>query len=202
MLPEHSHRTKSIDLKADFAVLMEDKSKEAAVAKQNVSRRDLLLKVVPGLRSTPEPAKSDKPPMELKLGLEAFEKEDWAEAVAHLRPYIKGNQEDVENRQLLGYALYRLDQRPQARVEFERVLKLRPGDKFAALYLGLVLLKMDKQEKAVKAWKEYMEPEDAIQKELQTQLAKLDGGDAEAIPGIIDSVEAAVEKRKDDLLKG
>ena len=97
------------------------------------------------------PAWPAEEPTLLKLGREAFEQGDFASAVVQVRDYVKANPKVEAPRLVLGLCLFLTGQMVQAQVEFERVLKTLPGDRFATVMLGLTLLKREKFDKVLEA---------------------------------------------------
>ena len=169
-----------------------------------MSRRALLFGAVAGLKKDRAPKKKDPsqgPSRDLQLGLDALEKGDYGTAVNHLRPYVKANSEDTESRALLGYGMYSLGQLVQARVEFERALRDGGPARFCALYLGVILVRTGKRDKAVKAWKQFLNPDqEPMTGAVLDLLVQLLDKDSEITPEMADPIETIVAQKREELL--
>ncbi len=117
----------------------------------------------------------------------AVDASDPAAAVPLYREYLGSSSEDMTARTELGICLYALKQYNQARVEFERVLRIKKSDDHVTLYLGLSLLRKNKVDKALKAWATYR-GDDPLKPLLQEQITLL-GRE----PDSADQAAAAVE---------
>ena len=114
----------------------------------------------------------------LQAANKAYDAEDWGEAVKEYREFLRGEPENQRARRRLGVALYRIRQFVQVKVELERVLRAAADDMQSRLFLGLALLRMNKKDKALAAWKEYFEPERIeVQREVNTQVAFMETED-------------------------
>jgi len=174
--------------------------------KKAISRRDLLFGALKKLRRDddfedappPRKAQSDGPDHFL-LGNVAFSARNYSAAMDHYRQAVKAIPNHDEARRRLGYCLYRMEQYIQARVEFERLLH-GGKDNFASLYLGLTLARMNMPDKAIKAWKDYFNPDEVrIAREINLQCALLASPDPPEASEAADEVEQAVEDRKREL---
>lgn len=133
----------------------------------------------------------------LKQAEQAFEAENYEEAVTAYKTFLKGEPSNMQARQRLGLCLYHQGRLVQAKIEFERVLKHRVGDNEALLYLGLTLASLGKLDKAVKHWKKHFDPERIpVQRELNVQTALLEGEDPPSAEEVVADVEKAIAQDK------
>jgi|GEM_PF-3579547 len=84
----------------------------------------------------------------------AFDAHDIETAIQLLHDYIKTDLDHAPARLLLGYCLFWRGDLIQARVEFDRVLRLEPENRLAALYAGLAHAKQGKLERALLIWQD------------------------------------------------
>ncbi len=138
----------------------------------------------------------------LKEANHAFELGDFHGALERYDQYLKAEPKNNEVRMRKGRCLYNMGRYIQAKVEFERVLRLRKEDNESTLHLGLTLARLDKADKASVIWKMYFDPErPVIQRELNLQLLYLETEGMEPPPAreMADAVEAAMaEQRRQD----
>jgi tetratricopeptide (TPR) repeat protein len=116
------------------------------------------------------------------------------DAVSHYRLFVKDNPDHAKARRELGRCLYQLGQYIQAKVEFERVLRIVEDDSEACLYLGLCNARLGKKDKAMVAWRTYFNPQNIpLQRELNLQIGLLetDGTDPESAAQAVEEVMAA-----------
>jgi len=175
-----------------------------------MSRRELLFGAVKKLRREDEwqevreqeQAKSKKAASILEQGNTLLENGDYEGAAEKYRALIKEDSSFLEAHRRLGYCLYRLGKHIQAKVEFERVLYHKKRDNFCNLYLGLVLARLNKPEKAAVVWKNYFNPDELdISREINIQLALLETEEAPEPQAMADAVEDVVEQRKMQLME-
>ncbi len=116
---------------------------------------------------------------------------DLEEAIQTFRSYIRQELNDDEARMALGSCLYEKEQLVQAKVEFERVLRIRKNDSLASLYLALTLLRMEKFEKAMKSLAAFEEGEaDPLQGALVQVRTTLEAEGSGAMPAAISVLES------------
>ncbi|MBN2140629.1 MAG: tetratricopeptide repeat protein [Desulfovibrionaceae bacterium] len=167
--------------------------------KVDVSRRKLLFGAIGRLKgdwdaTRPLAGTSASLPI-LDAANRAFEQGDLEEAAAKYREFVTDEPNNAPARQRLGETLYRLGRPLQARLEFERALKISGKDNRASLFLGLSLLRLGKTEKAAKAWQEYFDPGAVeIQREVNIQLAFLEDGREADPEAMARAVEQALER--------
>lgn len=178
--------------------------------KDAMSRRELLFGAVKKLRREDEwqeirdeeQAKSKEAANALAQANMLLEQGDYEKAAEKYRALLKQDPGFLEAHRRLGYCLYRLDKFIQAKVEFERVLYHRKRDNFSNLYLGLVLARLGKPEKAAVVWKNYFNPDEIdISREINIQLAMLETEEPPGAEAMADAVEDVVEKRKLELME-
>ncbi|MFW5838028.1 MAG: tetratricopeptide repeat protein [Desulfovibrionaceae bacterium] len=174
-----------------------------AADKNKMSRRDLFVggfrrlrknaQSVGDLRSDDSPLrKAQQPKVSMfEMGEKALQRGELDKAVRRLRECVKTDTGDADARLKLGEALYRLGKHVQARVELERVLRLRPKENLARLYLGLSLCRLGKADRVRSAWEDYFEPDNIeLQREINLQLAILETDEEPDL----DQAAAAVER--------
>ena len=95
-------------------------------------------------------------------------------ALGTLREQVTAHPDDVAARKRLGLALFRLEYLVQARVEFERVLRLgKKEDPDVLLHLGLILARTGKADKTAAIWKRYVATgAEPARPEIETLLAR------------------------------
>ncbi len=115
-------------------------------------------------------------------------------AIDAFRTYIRQELNDDEARMALGSCLYEKGQLVQAKVEFERVLRIRKNDSLASLYLTLALLRLQKFDKVMKVLgllaAEGVETADPLQGVLVEAHTTLETKGAEAMPVVITVLES------------
>jgi tetratricopeptide (TPR) repeat protein len=158
-----------------------------------LSRRELLFGFANGLRKNVEAvasaagvtaAQSDPTTEKTKLFLDtlakaqgAYDEDDLPTAVRHLRDAIRIDLDYAPARLLLGFCLFRQGAYVQARVEFDRALRLKPEDNIAALYAGLTHARLGRLESAREHWAEAPWTDPALRDFLLEQLGKLEQTD-------------------------
>ncbi|MDD3311876.1 tetratricopeptide repeat protein [Pseudodesulfovibrio sp.] len=119
--------------------------------------------------------------------------EEWDAARGKYMECMEADKNDADLRYRLGVCLYRLGKHLQAKLEFERALRIRRDYRDALLYLGLTLVRLDRAEKAVALWKQYFNPLAVpVQRELNLQIGMLEEGMADPPDAIAEAVEKAI----------
>lgn len=117
----------------------------------------------------------------------------WEEARDGYKEYIQSDKNDADVRYRLGVSLYRLGMYRQAKLEFERCLRLDREYRDAFLYLGLTMVRLERPEKAVPLWKRYFNTNAIpVQRELNLQLGLMESGVADPPETVAESVEQAI----------
>lgn len=125
---------------------------------------------------------------------------DWEAAQGKYRECLDKDKNDADVRYRLGVCLYKTGQFRQAKLEFERALRVRRDYQDALLYLGLTLTRLGKPEKAVALWKQYFNPSAIpVQRELNLQIGMLEEGAADPADVIADEVEKAIAQSGDQV---
>lgn len=116
------------------------------------------------------------------------------EAIQTFRSHIRQELNDDEARMALGSCLYETGQLIQAKVEFERVLRIRKNDSLASLYLALTLLRMEKLDKAVKALAAFDgKGADPLVEALANARASLEEQGGAAMPEVVSALESRLQ---------
>lgn len=111
---------------------------------------------------------------------------------------LKADQNDADVRYRLGVCLYRIAKYRQAKLEFERVLRIDRGYQDAFLYLGLTMVRLGKPEKAPALWKQYFNTRAiVVQRELNLQLGLMETGVMDPPDTIAEAVEAVIDEAGD-----
>ena len=125
---------------------------------------------------------------------------DWAAARLKYRECVKDDKNDADVRYRLGVCLYREGKFRQAKLEFERAVRLRRDYQDGLLYLGLTMVRLGKPEKAVALWKQYFNPSAvAVQRELNLHIGMMEEGMADSAYDIAEAVEAAIAQAGDQV---
>ncbi len=115
------------------------------------------------------------------------------EAIETFRTYIRQELNDDEARMALGSCLYEKGQLVQAKVEFERVLRIRKNDSLASLYLTLALMRMEKYDKVMSLLSALESDEaDPLLEGLMEARTTLESQGADAMPGVIAVLESSL----------
>ncbi len=165
----------------------------------DLKKRRMLFGVVDKLRgaeSDPMAAVAQAAPV-LAEANAAFAAGDWAGATEKYKEFLAQESANAEARQRLGECLYRQGKYIQAKVEFERLMQKNHKDNSALLFLGLVLARLERLDKAAVVWKLHFDPHNiAVQRELNLQIGLIEIAteDAPANPvEVADCVEKALE---------
>jgi len=168
----------------------------------DVKRRRLLFGFMDKLRGAPEAtpmATASQLAPVLAEANAAFAAGSWEAAIPHYREFLEAERENPEARQRLGECLYRLGRYIPAKVEFERILQKNRQNNLAILYLGLVMARLERVQKAAVIWKLFFDPHNVpLQRELNLQIALVEsalgsdgeGADASNLPDPVQVAEA------------
>lgn len=117
----------------------------------------------------------------------------WEEAREKYKECIDHDKNDVDTRYRCGVCLYKVGKYRQAKLEFERAIRIDREYKDALLYLGLTMVRLEKPEKATALWKQYFNPQAIeVQRELNLQIGMMEQGVMDP-PGVIaGAVESAI----------
>ncbi|WP_320171063.1 tetratricopeptide repeat protein [Maridesulfovibrio sp.] len=80
----------------------------------------------------------------------AYENGRFEEAAEQYREFIKTEPQNADARKRLGHCLYKCGKYVQAKVEFERAIRILGKDNFSYLYLGLLLCRAGAGKKALR----------------------------------------------------
>ena len=106
---------------------------------------------------------------------------------------LVSDKNDADVRYRLGVCLYKTGKYRQAKLEFERTLRVDRKYKDALLYLGLTIVRLGKPEKAVALWKQYFNPlAVTVQRELNLQIGLLESDVNDPPDVIAEAVELAI----------
>jgi len=141
----------------------------------DVKRRRLLFGFVDTLRgkteAVPMAAASQTAPI-LAEANDAFAAGSFEAAILKYREFLEFERENAEARQRLGESLYALGRYIPAKVEFERIMQKNRSNNRAIVYLGLVMARLERVQKAAVVWKLHFDPHNvALQRELNLQIA-------------------------------
>lgn len=119
--------------------------------------------------------------------------ENWEEARAKYKECIDCDKNDADVRYRCGVCLYKVGKYRQAKLEFERTLRIDREYKDAFVYLGLTMVRLEKPEKAVALWKQYFNPQAiSVQRELNLQVGMIEEGVIDPPEMIAQAVESAI----------
>lgn len=155
-----------------------------------LSRRDLLFGFANGLRKNVEAvataagvttAQNDPKAEKHKLFIQtladaqrAYNQDDLPLAIRLLRDCIRIDLDYAPARLLLGYCLFRRGAYVQARVEFDRALRVQPQNLCAALFAGLTHARLGRLETARQYWTDAPWTDQELRALLIEQLDKLE----------------------------
>lgn len=124
--------------------------------------------------------------------------EKWEEARDKYKECIDCDKNDADVRYRCGVCLYKVGKYRQAKLEFERTLRINREFKDAFLYLGLTIVRLGKPEKAVALWKQYFNPQAiAVQRELNLQIGMIEEGMTDSPDEVAEAVEKAIVEAGD-----
>ncbi|BCS87822.1 tetratricopeptide repeat protein [Pseudodesulfovibrio sediminis] len=122
----------------------------------------------------------------------------WEEARLKYKECLQSDQNDADVRYRLGVCSYKVGKYIQAKLEFERALRIDRTYKDAFLYLGLTMVRLEKPEKALALWKQYFNPlAIPVQRELNLQIGLIEEGVGDSPQTIAEAVEAAITESGD-----
>ncbi|WP_285907625.1 tetratricopeptide repeat protein [Pseudodesulfovibrio pelocollis] len=160
------------------------------------SRRDFLMGAVRRFRREENagPAASTAACIDvMKQANALYVDEQWEEARQKYRQCLEDDKSDADVRYRLGVCLYRTGMYRQAKLEFERALRLRREYMDAFLYLGLTMVRLERPDKALGLWKRYFNPGAlAVQRELNLQVGLMEEGVTDPPQTIAEAVEKAI----------
>jgi TolA-binding protein len=168
--------------------------KEEKKEEIDVSRRRLLFGFMDRMRgnteAAPVAAASQTAPV-LAQANEAYKAGNFAAATGFYKTFLQAESANAEARQRLGECLYRQGQYIQAKVEFERLLQKDRKNNRAILFLGLVLARLDRVQKAAVVWKLFFDPHSVVlQRELNLQIALVESAAEGQLPAFAEVAEA------------
>lgn len=166
----------------------------------DVSRRRLLfgfLDRARGVEAAPMAAASQTAPV-LAQANAAFAAGDFAAAAGSYKTFLQAESGNDEARRRLGECLYRQGQYIQAKIEFERLLQKDRKDNRSILFLGLVLARLDRVQKAAVVWKLFFDPHNVlVQRELNLQIAFVETAAEDQLPeakAVAEAVERVLDQ--------
>tara|TARA_Y100001954_G_scaffold239267_4_gene312569 strand:- start:19376 stop:19906 length:531 start_codon:yes stop_codon:yes gene_type:complete len=165
------------------------------------SRRNFLFGAVRRIKNEkPEgpAASTDEAIDTIKEANALYVDEQWEEARAKYKECIDCDKNDADVRYRCGVCLYKVGKYRQAKLEFERTLRIQREYKDALLYLGLTMVRLEKPEKAVALWKQYFNPQAiGVQRELNLQIGMMEEGMVDSPAEIAEAVETAISEAGD-----
>lgn len=167
-----------------------------AEKKINKSRRNFLFGAVRKVKNEkPDgPAASTEEAINtIKEANALYVDQKWEEAREKYKECIDCDKNDADVRYRCGVCLYKVGKYRQAKLEFERTIRINREYKDALLYLGLTMVRLEKPEKAAALWKQYFNPSAIeVQRELNLQVGMMEQGILDS-PGVIaEAVESAI----------
>ncbi|MFW5499932.1 MULTISPECIES: tetratricopeptide repeat protein [unclassified Maridesulfovibrio] len=125
----------------------------------------------------------------------AYENGRFEEAAAKYKEFIKTEPQNADARKRLGHCLYKAEKYIQAKVEFERAIRILGKDNFSYLYLGLLLCRAGAGKKALPVWKLYFDPENiTLQREINLQIALIESDSEASFEDAANMVEKVIEE--------
>ena len=103
-----------------------------------------------------------------------LEQKNYRGAIELYKEYLTQNPGDFSVRSRLGLAYLKANMPDNAAAEFESALRMKPGDPFPTLYLGVTYLKLKELSKAMAIWGNYKDKQrPLVEKEIGRQLVLL-----------------------------
>ncbi|CCO23535.1 tetratricopeptide repeat protein [Maridesulfovibrio hydrothermalis] len=131
----------------------------------------------------------------LAQGNVAYENGRYEEAAEKYKEFIKTEPQNAEARKRLGHCLYKSGKYIQAKVEFERSIRILGKDNFSYLYLGLLLCRAGAGQKALPVWKLYFDPENiTLQREINLQIAMIESDPEASFEDAANMIEKIIEE--------
>lgn len=169
--------------------------------KINTSRRNFLMGAVNRVKNT----RSVGPTASTADSIEVIKEANclyvdckWDEARLKYKECLQSDKNDADVRYRLGVCLYKSGMYRQAKLEFERALRIRREFPDAMLYLGLTMVRLQKPEKALALWKQYFNPKAlSVQRELNLQTGLMEEGVMDPPEVIAEAVESAIAEAGD-----
>jgi len=123
---------------------------------------------------------------------------NWDEARLRYKECLEQDKNDADVRYRLGVCSYKLGMYRQAKLEFERTLRIDQGYQDAFLYLGLTLVRLGRPEKTPGVWSRYFNPSAVkVMRELNLQLGLIETNQPDPDEDIVLAVEKAIAKSGD-----
>lgn len=127
--------------------------------------------------------------------------EKWEDARCKYKECMEFDKNDADVRYRCGVCLYKVRKYRQAKLEFERALRINREYKDAFLYLGLTIVRLGKPEKAVALWQQYFNPQAiSVQRELNLQIGMIEEGMTDSPDEIAQAVEKSIAEAGDAVL--
>ncbi|WP_432738173.1 tetratricopeptide repeat protein [Maridesulfovibrio sp. FT414] len=169
---------------------------------QKLSRRGFLFGGFRDKNDREQPQSAAKPIAAKEINLDtlaqanvAYENKRYDEASEKYKEFIKTEPQNPDARKRLGHCLYKTGKYVQAKVEFERAIRILGKDNFSYLYLGLLLCRAGAGKKAVPVWKLYFDPENiTLQREINLQIAMIESDPEASFEDAADMIEKIIEE--------
>ncbi|WP_207263960.1 tetratricopeptide repeat protein [Desulfovibrio sp. Huiquan2017] len=166
-----------------------------AEKKIDKSRRNFLFGAVRRIRK-----EDDQPVASTAGGIEVvkaanalYVDEQWEEARLKYKECLEQDKNDADVRYRLGVCSYKRGMFRQAKLEFERALRIDQTYQDAFLYLGLTLVRLGRSDKAPAVWSRYFNPSAVkVMRELNLQLGLIETGQPDPDEDVALAVEKAI----------
>ena len=166
-----------------------------AEKKIDKSRRNFLFGAVRRLkREEDQPVASTAGGIEvIKAANALYVDEQWEEARLKYKECLEEDKNDADVRYRLGVCTYKVGKYRQAKLEFERTLRIDQTYQDAFLYLGLTMVRLGRSDKAPGLWSRYFNPSAVkVMRELNLQLGLLESGQPDPDEEIACALEKAI----------
>ncbi|WP_027723433.1 tetratricopeptide repeat protein [Maridesulfovibrio zosterae] len=169
---------------------------------QKLSRRGFLFGGFRNKEDREQPQSAAKPIAAKEVDLDtlaqanvAYENKRYEEASEKYKEFIKTEPQNADARKRLGHCLYKCEKYIQAKVEFERAIRILGKDNFSYLYLGLLLCRAGAGKKSIPVWRLYFDPENiTLQREINLQIALLESDPEASFVDAADMIEKIIEE--------
>jgi len=164
---------------------------------KTMSRRDVLFSLFGRWRRSDAPSRGvgfDVQSREIETKLA---EEDFQAAAELLEELLAKSPDHIQAMQKLAYCRYKLGLPEEGLELLNTVQSLKPTDNFTALYLGLILCRLERLDEAMNAWRDYFNiDQPVIQRAINLQLTLFEMDGPSAAQEVAQAVEEAISEQE------